>query len=68
MKWDNPEPGIYEAMTTRTQAVTLEVFEPAPEDDAGRYQWWAIAGGRVIADGETYGLSTAMAQCVEAIQ
>ena len=66
--WDNPEPGIYEAITQRTQDVTLEVYEANPEDEAGHFTWWVFAGGREIDSGEADGLAAAKAACEAALR
>lgn len=62
LHWDNPEPGVYEALTTRTQQVVLEVFR-ANDDEPGTYQWWALSGGRLIGFGTAASVEDAQAQC-----
>lgn len=67
LEWDNPEPGVYEAFTTRTTDVALEVYESNDEDDSDLYAWWALSEGRVVAAGEAVGLEEAKAQCEAAL-
>ena len=62
MIWDNPEPGVYEAFTTRTINVGLEVYQPNA-DDPDLYRWWAFSEGRVLGSGECVGLEAAKAAC-----
>ena len=48
MNWDNPEPGVHEAFTTRTTDVVLEVFEPSVDGDDDEVLWWAVSEGKVL--------------------
>ena len=63
MKWDNPEPGIYEATTTRTTDVLLEVFSPLEEEEDQEYLWWAVSEGRVLHCGLATSVDEAQRQC-----
>jgi hypothetical protein len=51
MIWDNPEPGVHEAFTTRTTDVVLEVFEPLVDEDDDEVLWWAVSEGKVLFAG-----------------
>lgn len=62
MNWDNPEPGVYEALSTRTKDVALVVFQ-ANEYDADEYTWFAFSEGRVLGCGTAVGLDSAKAAC-----
>lgn len=62
MNWDQPEPGVWEAFTTRTADVTLEVFDPQEEDD-GDYLWMAFSDGRVLGAGRAESLEEAKRRC-----
>lgn len=63
MKWDNPEPGVYEASAKRTRDVALEVFAPLDDEDADEYVWWAFSEGRRVASGYADSLKSAKQQC-----
>ena len=63
MKWDNPEPGVYESFTMRTTDVHLEVFSPLDEADDDEYVWWVWSEGRRITGGRAHSLEEAQRQC-----
>jgi len=61
MRWDNPEPGIFEAFRRRCTDVVLEVYV-ANDDDPDEHAWWALSEGRVIAAGTAGSLAEAKRQ------
>lgn len=64
MKWENPEPGVYEATTTRTTDVLLEVFSPLDgEEDQAEYLWWAVSEGRLLHVGVAGSVADAQRDC-----
>lgn len=63
MKWDNPSPGVWEALGTRTTEVSLEVFEPGNDPEFPTFTWWAFTDGRMLSCGEATSLEEAQEQC-----